>query len=168
MTGSETRGALGGLVGAASELLKNKTVLEALIAGIGAFSAANKVKNKSAGSDGFDFSGILDMLPKIMPLLGLLTQSDGGIFGASSPTSEVEDAVPVLADSDEDRGTEEGMDVMLDSSDSEQTAGYNVSYGSKAENRESLLLALRPFLSESRAAAADAIIQVNRISGFFG
>lgn len=169
MTGGETRGALGGLVGAATELLKNKTVLEALIAGIGAFSAANKVKNKNSKTDSFDFSGLLDMLPQIMPLLGLLTQSEGGIFGVSNPTSDLTDAVPTLADADDgDEASEAAESTALDVTESEAAASYNVSYGSKTENRESLLLALRPFLSESRAAAADAIIQVNRISGFLG
>ena len=168
MTGSETRGALGGLFGAASELLKNKTVLEALIAGIGAFSAANKVKNKGEGAGGFDLSGVLDMLPQIMPLLGLLAQSEGGIFGVSNPSADASDAVPTLADPDDgDVPSEMSENVALDVSESE-AVNCNVSYGSKTENRESLLLALRPFLSESRAAAADAIIQVNRISGFLG
>lgn len=168
MTGGETRGAIGGLVGAASELLKNKTVLEALIAGIGAFSAANKVKNKSAKTDGFDLSGVIDMLPQIMPLLGLLTQSEGGIFGVSNPSADVPDAVQTLADADGEESSEPTETSALDFPESEEAVNRNVSYGSKTENRETLLLALRPFLSESRAAAADAIIQVNRISGFLG
>ncbi|MCD7788727.1 MAG: hypothetical protein LUH59_07385, partial [Firmicutes bacterium] len=34
-------------------------------------------------------------------------------------------------------------------------------------NREQLLLAIKPYLSESRRSAADAMISVNRISGLF-
>lgn len=175
MTGSDARGAIGGLWGGVSELLKNKAVIEAVIAGVGAFSAANKVKNKKTSSDGFDFSGILDVLPQMMPLLGLLTQNEGGIFGASNPAREEATTLPAFAETD---GADETLEVsenealpvpdMEDSDASEAVSSYNISYGSKKDNRENLLLALRPFLSESRAAAADAIIQVNRISGFLG
>lgn len=175
MTGIETRGAIGGLLGGVSELLKNKAVLEAVIAGVGAFSAANKVKNKKTNSDGFDFSGILDMIPQMMPLLGLLTQSEGGIFGTSSPAREEAVTLPAFAETDSDSETDEHLEDetlsvndQVDHEASEPVSNYNISYGSKKENRENLLLALRPFLSESRAAAADAIIQVNRISGFLG
>lgn len=175
MIGTEARGALGGLLGGVGELLKNKAVLEAVIAGVGAFSAANKVKNKKTNSDTSDFSGILDMLPQVMPLLGLLTQSDGGIFGASSPAREEQTALPALAEADVDNEAVEQTAAEAlpateanDSDSSEAVSSYNISYGSQKDNRENLLLALRPFLSESRAAAADAIIQVNRISGFLG
>lgn len=167
MTGNETRGALTGLIGGVSELLKNKTVLEALIAGVGAFSAANKVKSKNGSqsglADSFDFSGILDMLPQIMPLLGLLTQSDGGIFGTSGSSDGQAESLPAITDGDGEDG-----DALPDAAESMSVSADNISYGNKTENRENLLLALRPFLSESRAAAADAIIQVNRISGFLG
>ncbi len=169
MNGNETRG----ITGTISELLKNKAVLEAIIAGIGAFSAASKVKGKSSqksGSDGtgVDLSAVLGMLPQILPLLGLLSGSEGGIFGVSSPSAETGEALPVFAEAEPEA---DGSEEELFSSETKEAvslpANTNVSYANKTEMRENLLVALRPFLSESRAAAADAIIQVNRISGLF-
>ncbi len=173
MTGTDARG---GILSAASELLKNRALIEAVIAGIGAFSAANKVKNKAEDgikSGGFDFSTVIDMLPQIMPLLGLLSGGEGGIFGATSPSADVECAVPTLADTDENDVTVH-RDPEADVTDFASYDALPVSYtevsssAGRTEMRENLLLALRPFLSESRAAAADAIIRVNRVSGLFG
>ncbi len=181
MTGTEPRGALSGLVGSIGELLKNRAVVEAVIAGIGAFSAANKVKTKNTSSDGIDFSSVIDMLPQIMPILSLFTQSDGGIFGNFGSAEGKEAVLQAVAENETDAmetAVSEADAIETDVSGTETSAEATevsavnkigaVSYASQKENRENLLLALRPFLSETRAAAADAIISVNRISGFLG
>lgn len=186
MTGTEPRGALSGIVGSIGELLKNRAIVEAVVAGIGAFSAANKVKTKNTSSDGIDFSSVLDMLPQIMPILSLFTQSDGGIFGnfgsaegkeavfqaAAETETDAIEADASETDTSETDAIETDVSAMDASAEATEVSTVNkidaVSYASQKDNRENLLLALRPFLSESRAAAADAIISVNRISGLLG
>ncbi len=179
MTGADARGSLGGLFGSVGELLKNKAVIEALVAGVSAFSASKKIKSKgeAVGAGGLDLSGLIDMLPRVLPLIGMLSGADGGLFGTSASASDSAAALPVFADDAEEASSAELVPMADSAPEPVPNALEALSFGaelggaateSRVTDRENLLRALRPFLSESRAAAADAMIQVNRISGLFG
>ncbi|MCD8315403.1 MAG: hypothetical protein LUD44_07220 [Firmicutes bacterium] len=162
-------GALGELIGG---VLQNPTVIEAVIAGVSALAASRRVKNRdSPDSDGA--GGLLDMLPRIIPLLGLFRASNGELPSVSA-LAESDAAVDEIRDANEiseepsdetptpdDGGASEVMS-LVDSLPSE-ASDANMAEG----NREQLLLAIKPYLSESRRSAADAMISVNRISGLF-
>ncbi|MCD7943961.1 MAG: hypothetical protein LUH43_03610 [Clostridia bacterium] len=162
-------GALGELIGG---VLQNPTVIEAVIAGVSALAASRRVKNKdSPDSDGA--GGLLDMLPRIIPLLGLFRAADGEVPSVSA-LAESEAAADESGNSheisaeppDETPAPDDGgvSDVMslVDSLPSEASDANMAE-----DNREQLLLAIKPYLSESRRSAADAMISVNRISGLF-
>lgn len=159
----EGKQGLGSLLGPVTELLKNPAVIEGAIAGISAISAARKVKNPRPSGGGFDMSSMIEMLPQILPLISMFS-SNGGSASQSGDAADVsadnDGTLPVsaLAESEDDIFGEEA----------EAAVSGNIYNGTEQDKRENLLLALRPFLSESRVAAADAIIQVNRISGLLG
>lgn len=156
------KGGLGSAVGTVTELLKNPAVVEGVLTGVSAIAASRRVKNPSGALGGVDVGGMLELLPQIMPLLSMFSPASGGVEeGASAPTDE--DAVSVSSDM-----TDTLDNVQSENNDEESLPVSSISYGSKQDRRENLLLAIRPFLSESRVAAADAMIQVNRISGLFG
>lgn len=163
MNTSEGKPGVGSLLGPITELLKNPAVIEGAIAGISAISAARRVKNPRPSGGGFDMGSIIEMLPQMLPLISMFS-SGGGVEPPSGGEGEVsgdgEDtlAVSVAADGDDGIFGEEAAPAL----------SGNVYNGTEQDKRENLLLALRPFLSESRVAAADAIIQVNRISGLLG
>ncbi|MCD7783633.1 MAG: hypothetical protein LUI15_07095 [Firmicutes bacterium] len=162
-------GALGELIGG---VLQNPTVIEAVIAGVSAVAASRRVKNRDS-PDSAGAGGLLDMLPRIIPLLGLFRASDGelplvsALAESDAAVDESGDAHEISAEpSDEtptpdDGGASEVMS-LVDSLPSE-VSDANMAEG----NREQLLLAIKPYLSESRRSAADAMISVNRISGLF-
>ncbi len=62
-------------------------------------------------------------------------------------------------------GSDSGSDGGEDGGLTERTV--DISYEDRVSQRENLLLAIRPFLSDSRRSAADAIVQVNKLSGMF-
>lgn len=157
----------GGLGGAVAELLKNPAVIEGILTGVSAIAASRRVKNPASAVSGIDIGGMIELLPQIMPLISMFGQTSGG--AQSEPASDTEVSSSVIEDGDgeaADTDVSEAMSLVDTESDSVPTA--NISYVSKKDRRESLLLAIRPYLSESRVAAADAMIQVNRISGLLG
>ncbi len=163
MNTAEGKQGFGSLLGPVTELLKNPAVIEGAIAGISAISAARRVKNPRPSGGGFDMSSIVEMLPQILPLISMFSSNGGSASqsgGAADVSADSEDTLSVLA-------TPESEDGIFGEA-AEAAAPGNVYNGTEQDKRENLLLALRPFLSESRVAAADAIIQVNRISGLLG
>ncbi len=163
MNTSAERGGLGGVM---AELLKNPAVIEGILTGVSAIAASRKVKNPSSATGGIDIGGMIELLPQIMPLVSLFGQTSGSTQSEPPPDTEAgssvdeEDSVSAGADA------ADALSLVETESDSVPTA--NISYVSKKDRRESLLMAIRPYLSESRVAAADAMIQVNRISGMLG
>ena len=161
------------LVDAIGGLLSNPAVLEGLIAGASAIGASRKSKN-----DDDALGGILSALPQFLPLISLFasmqqqkpqlqnsltsevsqTSSDGGDAVAAVAASDEIDA-PNADASASARASADAPAVTSDASD------VSVSYITPQERREDLLLALRPFLSDSRQRAADAMVQVNKMSG---
>lgn len=158
-------------------LLSNPVVLEGLIAGISAISASRRTKRSGDGEPS-PLGGILDMLPGILPLLS--------VFTGSGTSGNDENSAPVFADGEETAPEETENDVTMlpepegggelpvfgetdgaAPGDAAEAGAFDVSYGSQASQRENLLLAIRPFLSESRRSAADAMVQVNKLSGLF-
>lgn len=153
------------LADAVAGLLKNPAVLEGIVAGISAIGASRRVKK---GNDDL-FGGIMSALPQLLPLLALLAPPP-----ASTSSSQKPAAVAASADAADDGAsaddTQNAIDEIVDGGvgDADDLSGVDVSYESPQARRENLLLALRPFLSESRRGAADAMVQVNRLSGLFG
>ncbi len=178
MNASEGKAGLGSLFGPITELLKNPLVLEGAVAGISAISAARRAKNPRPAEGGFDLGSIMEMLPQMLPLISMLSSAGGA--GAVDTNANGDGSREVFAEGSAEGEGAFSSDGMLASEgdtplgeDSVTDGGVpvlsgNVSGGTRQDKRENLLLALRPFLSESRVAAADAIIQVNRISGIFG
>lgn len=164
-TSSEKNG-LGGAVGAVTELLKNPAVVEGILTGVSALAASRRVKNPSGALGGIDIGGMLELLPQIMPLVSMFSSSPGSGDDSGGAVSVSEDEDAAVAVSADVTDAFDGADAEKSGEESAPTA--SISYGSKQDRRENLLLAIRPFLSESRVAAADAMIQVNRISGLFG
>lgn len=161
------------LVDAIGGLLSNPAVLEGLIAGASAIGASRKSKN-----DDDALGGILSALPQFLPLISLFaTMQQQKPQLQSSLTSEVSqtspdgaDAVAAVAasadtdasDADDTAGTADPTSAPVGTADA---SDVSVSYITPQERREDLLLALRPFLSDSRQRAADAMVQVNKMSG---
>lgn len=173
---TDERGSLRPLLDSVGGILSNPVVLEGLIAGISAVSASRRTKNSGlSGSDGaskdsFPIGGIIDMLPSILPLLSVFSGAETGGAPATENDSEPVgggsgDEEPSLFGDTDDAGIDnETAEVgAFGGSDGDMT----VSYGSPESQRENLLLAIRPFLSESRRSAADAMVQVNKLSGLF-
>ncbi len=160
-----------------SGLLKNPALIEGIIAGVSALSASRKIKLPDSGG-GFDIGSIIGMLPQMLPLVsGLMTS---GIGSADKKDQEASaSALREMFGEDGSEAPSEAVSVMAVSEDASDTVrredavpvisgGADISYGSAVSRRENLLLAIRPFLSESRVAAADAMLSVNRISGVLG
>lgn len=170
MNAAEEKNGLGSVFELVTGLLKNPAVIEGLLAGISAVTASQRVKNPKESSDGFDFGSVLEMLPQILPLLSLFksTGADpadfGNKLGDGGSVSVFADSGGELNDIEELSGDGESVEVGLNA---ETGVSGDVYYGNKQEQRENLLLAIRPFLSESRVAAADAMMQINRVSGIF-
>ena len=168
---TEERGSFRPLLDSFGTLLSNPVVLEGLIAGLSAFSASRRAKEgqDSAPRAGGTASGLLDLLPGILPLLSTLTasapaQPDGG--GDAEAALE-----PAGTGGEDDTAFEpasaDGEEVPLLGDVPASSSGVFVSDGDRASQRENLLLAIRPFLSDSRRSAADAMVQVNKLSGLF-
>lgn len=172
MNASADKNSLGAVFDLAAGILKNPAVIEGIITGVSALSASRRVKNPKPEGDGFDLFGIIEMLPQVLPLLSLL-----------KPASSVDvsgESVSAIADSDGNSEKDGIESVLADTAENSEKAdgdgdavsvgsfdGGGITYGTKQEQRENLLLAIRPFLSESRVAAADAMMQINRVSGIF-
>ena len=173
MNAAEEKNGFGALFDLAAGLLKNPAVMEGILTGISALTASRRVKNPKTSDDGFDLGGIFEMLPQILPLLSLFKGGIGDLggsenvmqsLGGASDEGDTDNSVDVMSDamSDVISESDEASAVSADRSGS-----VDVSYGNKKEQRENLILAIRPFLSESRVAAADAMLEMNRISGIF-
>ena len=150
------------LVDAIGGLLSNPAVLEGLIAGASAIGASRKSKK-----DDDALGGILSALPQFLPLISLFAsmqqqkpQLQNSLTSEASQTSP--DAVAASADTDDAADANANVDAADGAPDA---ADVSVSYITPQERREDLLLALRPFLSDSRQRAADAMVQVNKMSG---
>ena len=165
------------LVDAIGGLLSNPAVLEGLIAGASAIGASRKSKN-----DDDTLGGILSALPQFLPLISLFAsmqqqkpQLQNSMTSEVSQTSpdavNAADAVAASAGIDDAAAdTDADADTHADAADSApvgtaDASDVSVSYITPQERREDLLLALRPFLSDSRQRAADAMVQVNTMSG---
>ena len=160
------------LVDAIGGLLSNPAVLEGLIAGASAIGASRKSKN-----DDDTLGGILSALPQFLPLISLfasMQQQKPQL--QNSMTSEVSqtapdavnaaDAVAASADIDDATDADASASASADApAVTSDASDVSVSYITPQERREDLLLALRPFLSDSRQRAADAMVQVNKMSG---
>ena len=171
----EDRGSLHPFVDTLGGILSNPVVLEGLIAGITALSASRRTKNAKAGgevstpADGLSLSGMIDMLPSILPLLSMFSGS-GTQAASADAEPQLPDAEPLPDESVDDiPSLTEGVNSEPESAVGADAFGgdYSVSYESPESQRENLLLAIRPFLSESRRSAADAMVQVNKLSGLF-
>lgn len=173
---TEERGSLRPLTDAIGGLLSNPVVIEGLIAGISAISASRKTK--ASGNEGTSQSGgLLDVLPGVLPLLSILTPSasaeaapvlsDGENDPPPSPFSDAEDVDIAGADDSPEENISDGAAPASVFPDMNGGGNVSVSYESRESQRENLLLAIRPFLSESRRSAADAMVQVNKLSGLF-
>ncbi len=187
---TEERGSLRPLLDAVTGLLSDPAVIEGLVAGISAISASRRAKSSGGGEQAS--GGLLDMLPGVLPLLSLISPqgtNDTNEGSGTSGTKETgETAVAAIndisaADNDNASGGLDGNvdengvgDAGASGGDADTDAVFasarephsEVSDVSREAQRENLLLALRPFLSESRRAAADAMVQVNKLSGLFG
>ncbi len=186
---TEERGSLRPLLDAVTGLLSDPAVIEGLVAGISAISASRRAKSSGGGEQAS--GGLLDMLPGVLPLLSLISPQESKEPGARQEAAQVfSDAdADSVADADggeaadvdasgvsygegEEGGSGNAEEGGNDDGDAVQTSSGNlhaeVSDISREAQRENLLLALRPFLSESRRAAADAMVQVNKLSGLFG
>lgn len=179
---TEDRGGLRPLMDSLGGLLSNPVVLEGLIAGISAISASRRTKRSGEGEPS-PIGGILDMLPGMLPLLSVFAggrETNGDASDASGAVSVFADETPATetdgetSDADGNGDTGENGAPLLFGEASDVPAGaaaeagaFDVSYESQASQRENLLLAIRPFLSESRRSAADAMVQVNKLSGLF-
>ncbi len=177
---TEERGSLRPLTDSLGALLSNPVVLEGLIAGISAFSASRRVKDgKRPPSETQSASGgLLDLLPGILPLLSTLTSGGSGAVHADA-AAPVGDAAEEGSGADADGAdpVDDASQVGADDVDDPDTdadalrfepasaPGVFVSDGDRASQRENLLLAIRPFLSDSRRSAADAMVRVNKLSG---
>lgn len=162
------------LVDAIGGLLSNPAVLEGLIAGASAIGASRKSKN-----DDDALGGILSALPQFLPLISLFVsmqqqkpQLQNSLTSEVSQTSpdavNAADAVAASADIDDAADaddTAEAADAADAPVGTADASDVSVSYITPQERREDLLLALRPFLSDSRQRAADAMVQVNKMSG---
>ncbi len=92
--------------------------------------------------------------------------SDGGIVSAAAGGAETggdDDTAALLFGADNGGDSSAGAFDFTDKTGS----GVDVRNESRESQRENLLLAIRPFLSDSRRSAADAMVQVNRLSGLF-
>lgn len=160
-------------------MLSNPAVIEGVIAGISAISASRRTKS-GVGNGGQQQEGgsLLDALPGILPLLSVISQPQtennvGDVEQAQSVSAEPESLQPPDGENEfsslfsSSSGADEG--TVGDSEPSRETFadGVSVSYESREAQRENLLLAIRPFLSDSRRSAADAMVQVNKLSGLF-
>lgn len=161
------------LVDAIGGLLSNPAVLEGLIAGASAIGASRKSKN-----DDDALGGILSALPQFLPLISLFAsmqqqkpQLQNSLTSEVSQTSpdgaEAADAVAASAEIDAPNAddTADAADPTNAPVGKSDASDVSVSYITPQERREDLLLALRPFLSDSRQRAADAMVQVNKMSG---
>ncbi len=185
---TEERGSLRPLFDTLGGLLSNPVVLEGLIAGLSAFSASRRTKE--AGADSSETQGrsesgsFLDVLPGLLPLLSVMTSQTGTPPAPASSDAAPEtvqtpdDGEPLFSaadgndadangDADGDTGGDEVVAAALFSDDAPSGGNVTVSYESRESQRENLLLAIRPFLSESRRSATDAMVQVNKLSGLF-
>ena len=162
------------LVDAIGGLLSNPAVLEGLIAGASAIGASRKSKN-----DDDTLGGILSALPQFLPLISLfasMQQQKPQL--QNSMTSEVSQTAPDAVNAADAVAASADIDSVSSADDTAEAADptdapavtsdasdVSVSYITPQERREDLLLALRPFLSDSRQRAADAMVQVNKMSG---
>ncbi len=165
MTGE--RGSIRPLMDALTGLLSNPMVLEGLAAGISAISASRRTKSPAGSGASGDAGSILDILPGVLPLLSVLTAPSGGeSTGNDEPPPDDVEANEEAAPQQVDDGG--GLDALFaDAAPATEEPHAEVSGVSRGAQRENLLLALRPFLSESRRSAADAMVQVNKLSGIF-
>lgn len=158
-------------------LLSNPAVLEGLIAGISAISASRRTKASGGERSQSDAQSgsLLDALPGILPLLSVLTspQQDNGSSSEPDGAAEVDAPeaegseggdLPFFAETDEGETGDEAVSAAAPVfGDQDMTPQYV----DREAQRENLLLAIRPFLSDSRRSAADAMVQVNKLSGIF-
>lgn len=177
---------IGAVFDAAAGLLKNPAVIEGIITGISAVSASQRVKHPKTLSGGFDFGSVIELLPQILPLVSLFkNMPSSGSGTASVPEMNVQQVFSLSDDNDEAEGNSDVYNVEENNiiekeneemnnngaetvfSEKNQYGNADISYGNKKEQRENLILAIRPFLSESRVAAADAMLEINRISEIF-
>lgn len=176
---------IGAIFDAAAGLLKNPAVIEGIITGISAVSASQRVKHPKTLSGGFDFGSVIELLPQILPLVSLFKNipssgsgtesvSDGNahqVFSLSDDNNnddesdfDNDEAHNIIGKENEEENND-GAETVF--SEKKQYGNADISYGSKKEQRENLILAIRPFLSDSRVAAADAMLEINRILEIF-
>lgn len=173
---------IGAIFDAAAGLLKNPAVIEGIITGISAVSASQRVKHPKTLSGGFDFGSVIELLPQILPLVSFfknMPSSESGtesvsygnahqVFSLSDDNNESDfdnDEAHNIIGKENEEENNDGTETVF--SEKKQFGNADISYGSKKEQRENLILAIRPFLSESRVAAADAMLEINRISEIF-
>ncbi len=168
-------GGIGALGDTLTGLLQTPAVIEAVIAGASAFAASRRDKNKDAGGTQGALGGVLDLLPQMLPLIGMLYGGNSAAAPTSGESKDEPAALEVLESAGEDDAvfasinTEDSLEDLSEGSGAFDAANTESKprMSPAQENREQLLLAIKPFLSESRRSAADAMISVNRVSGLF-